>query len=80
MRNIVFQMSVDEAKRRHPMSVAISTVNGHLSDLAGLCITGPLDLVRAPLSESDAEHSQSIIISGPHIYMRLNQRLPLTNQ
>lgn len=79
MRNIVLEMSVVEAIR-HPMSVAITTVDGHLSYLARLCITRPLHLVRSPLGETNAEHSQTVVICSPHVYMRLNQCLPLTNQ
>jgi hypothetical protein len=52
----------------------------YLSYLAGLSIGSPLDLVGTPFSEPDAEHPQSVVISGFHINMSFNQSLPFPHQ
>lgn len=48
--------------------------------MAGLGITGPLDLVLTPLSESNAEHPQTVIVSSLHIHMSFNHGLPFPYQ
>jgi len=52
----------------------------YLSNLARLCIASPLHLVAAPLGKANAEHPQSVIISGLHIYMSFDQSLPFSDQ
>ena len=52
----------------------------YLSNLTGLCITGPLDLVWTPPSEPNAEQPKSEVIRSFHIYMSFNQRLPFPYQ
>jgi hypothetical protein len=52
----------------------------YLFDLAGLSIACPLDLVATSLGKANAEHSQSIIISGLNINMSFNQSLPFSHQ
>lgn len=52
----------------------------YLSDLAGLSIAGPLDLVRTPLGEANAEHPECVIVCRLHIHMSFNQRLPFPYQ
>ena len=43
-------------------------------------ITGPLDLVLTPLSESNAEHPQTVTVSSLHIHMSFNHSLPFPYQ
>lgn len=54
--------------------------NLNLTDLAGLCITGSLDLVCTSLGKSNAEQPQAVIVSSLNINMRFNQSLPLAHQ
>lgn len=50
------------------------------TDLAGLSIASPLDLVSTSLGEADAEEPQSVAICGFKINMSLDQSLPFLNQ
>ena len=52
----------------------------YLSNLTGLRICSPLDLVGTPFGEPDAKHPQCVVIGGFHINMSFNQSLPFPNQ
>ena len=54
--------------------------NSYLSNLAGLCVASPLNLIWKSLGESNAEHPQCVVISGLDIHVSFNQRMPLPNQ
>lgn len=45
--------------------------------LGGLCVAGLLDLMGPLSSEANAEDAQKIAVSGTHIDVSLNERLPL---
>lgn len=54
--------------------------NSYLSNLAGLCVASPLNLIWKSLGESNAEQPQWEVISGLDIHISFNQGMPLPNQ
>merc|ERR1719463_644811 len=49
----------------------------NLADLSRTSVASLLDLLLAPLCESDAEHPEDVSISRLHLAMRLDERMPL---
>lgn len=52
----------------------------YLSNLGGLGVARPLDLVLALLGEGNGKHSQRVVVGRLHVDVRLDQTLPLPHK